>query len=657
MPEIRYDNASTSEHSKILKAINERVSMSEKAMSSHHTRWQEAEKYYMLYKKKNQSDYEAKEKEAKGGTDYKSVVMPYAYANLLTAHTYMVNVFLNRVPIFPVEGIDGAGADKELAMESLLQYQVRGGEMEMPLFIWLLDILRYGIGFTGNYWHEEMIPHREFVEEEEVVDGVPTGNKKIVEKHNLIPGYKGNKVFNLIPYDALPDPRVPFVRLQDGEFFGRKLEVSYSEFKRREAAGLYFNFDKVKTLFGQEAKENNRSWTVGQDNNTLQSTTAPNGQTIGNLKCVEMYVELIPSEWGLGESIYPEKWVFTVANKTVIIGADPLGYYHNKFPFHAAECEADGYKQESRGLLEVAAPLNDIMTWLFDTHMYNKRQVMNNQFVYDPSRIVTKDLQSKTPGKMIRMKATAYGQDIRTMIHQLPVTDVTQQNYQDLQVVNQQMQQTLGINDDVAGRSAPSSRRSAAEFRGTTSFAANRLANMAYYISITGFRSLGQCLISSTQQMYDVEMKVKIAGDTIKGAESITVNPEDIAGKFDIVSLDGTMPLDRMSQAQFWMQVLQMTGTDPDLQLQYRRGDIFSYMARLAGLKNIDKFKLQVVSDEELVAMIKARQLEGVQGGQQQPNVPAGGTAPGVTGVETAGAEASAGAGGLSGLGALFQAG
>ena len=186
---IAYNNSTESLHSKILKAILERVNLSEKAMSNHHTRWNEAEKYYMLYKKKNQKDLEAKAKEAEGGTDFKSVVMPHSYANLLTAHTYMVNVFLNRVPIFPVEGLDGSGAQKELAMESLLQYQVRVGEMEPVLFIYLLDILRYGVGFVGNYWHEELIPQTEYVKEEEVINGVPSGNFKWVQKTAVHKGY------------------------------------------------------------------------------------------------------------------------------------------------------------------------------------------------------------------------------------------------------------------------------------------------------------------------------------------------------------------------------------------------------------------------------------------------------------------------------------
>lgn len=646
---IPYNKGTSSKHDQILVAVMDRVKLSETNISTHFDRWREAEKYYMLYKKVNDKDLKAVSKFAEGETDFTSVVMPYSYAMLLTAHTYMVNVFLNKDPIFQVQGTNGDGVEKEMAMEAMLQYQVKVGDMEVPLFIWLLDTLRYGVGIVGNYWCDEVIPQSFLVEEDEVIDDVVTGKKKTVMKYRLKDGYKGNKMFNILPYDFLPDPRVPYSKLQDGEFVGRKFKLSWNEMVRREKSGLYFNVEECRSLLGSTSKDNERHHSIDQDQTLgIETTLNPKGLKTGDVNAIEMTIEIVPKEWGLSEGEYPEKWVFTIVEKRVIVGCQPLGYLHNKFPIHVNEAEADGYKQEARGLLEVGKPMNDIMTWLFDTHMYNKRQVMNNQFVVDPQRVVMKDLQTKNPGKLIRLKPTAYGQDVRSVISQLPVSDVTTQNYQDVSIVEKQLQRTVGINDDISGQSSPSSRRSATEFRGTTSQSANRLANMAYYFSITGFRSLCQCLVGSTQQMYNVEMKVKVAGDNIKGAESITVNPDDIAGQFDMMAIDGSMPIDRMAQAQFWQQVLMATGQDPELQMQYRRADIFSYMARLAGLKGIDKFKMNVISDEELTALIKQQMVAGVTNGQQQPGA-VGASTPNQT-PASAGAEDLSGASGLQAL-------
>lgn len=654
--EIPYDGTEGGLHSKIIAALVERIILGEEFASENHARWQQAEKYYQMYKVKNAKDKRTIEKFDAGDTDFKSVVMPYSYAQLMTAHAYLVNVFLNRDPIFQMDSLNGDGADKELALESLLQYQVKAGSMEVKLMVWLMDILRYGVGFIGNFWHEEVFQQSVFEEEEEVIDGVPTGNMKEVRKTRTTKGYEGNKLYNILPYDALPDPRVAVCNLNDGEFFGRKLSLSITDIEKGGKVGDYFNVDKAREFIsagrGDRFQRDNSTGANAFQNK--ESTRTPNGKRVGHVDAVEIYVRLVPSDWGLGESNYPEIWVFTVVDKKVIIYAEPANTLDDRFPIHAQECEVDGYMNKSRGILEVAAPMNDILTWLFDSHMYNKRQVMNNQFVGDPSAIVMKDVERKDPGKFIRLRPTAYGRDVRSIISQLPVSDVTMQNLQDVQVVERNMQRIVGINDDVAGQSAPSSRRSATEFRGTSNFASNRLANLAYFISVGGLRNLAKSLIVSTQQLYTVEMKVKVAGDNIKGAQSITVNPEDIAGQFDLVAVDGTLPVDRMAQAQFWMQIMQMVASNPVIGAEYRLGDIFSYTARLAGLKGIDKMKIQVLDDEQILALTLS-QLNPQQGGTNVPVSPtiptAGGGAPiGTPQPESPVAGAAAGVSGLSAL-------
>lgn len=652
--EIKYDKNSESLHTKILAALLERINLADTHISDNFDRWRNTEKYYQLYKKSNEKDGKAIKAWQEGDTDFKSLVMPYSYAQLLTAHAYMVNVFLNRDPIFQTDSLNGDGTMKELALESLLQYQVKAGCMEKKLSVWLMDVLRYGVGFIGNYWDEEVVRQTYFEEEEVTDNGISTGEVEQVRKTRTIKGYEGSKLFNVLPYDVLPDPRVALCNYQDGEFFGRRVDLSILDIKKGAYNDKYFNIKEVETRVASSKEEReNRDASFG--NNTRDrkpSTGTPRGKRVGDVPTVEIFVRLIPKDWGLGDGEYPEIWVFTVADKQIIIQADPAGMLDDKFPYHVLECEVDGYENKARGLLEVTAPLNDVLTWLFDSHMYNKRQVMNNQFVGDPSAIVMKDVERKDPGKFIRLRPTAYGRDVRTIISQLPVTDVTTQNFQDAQVIERNMQRVAGINDDVAGQSAPSSRRSATEFRGTTGFASNRLQNNAYWFSVTGFSSLAKSLIVHSQQLYTMDMKVKVAGDNIKGIDSITVKPEDIAGMFDITTVDGTLPVDRMAQAQFWMQAMQMMATNPALGAEYRIGDVFAYTARLAGLKGIDKFKMNVLTDEQILAL-----LVNQNGGGNGANAGNAGTTQGTGGPAPAAEPEAAPAQGtpdLGGLASLF---
>ncbi len=237
---IPFSSKSGSTHEQILKAVVQRIALAETNISTHFDRWREAEKYYMLYKKKTKKGGVAQRKDDMDGEyDYRSTVMPYSYAMLLTAHAYMVNVFLNRDPVLQSVGLNGEGADKELVMDSMLEYQMQQGEINVPFLIWLLDVLRYGVGIMGNYWAEDIIPQSFVAEEPEIVDGVETGKMQKKLKYKLHEGYKGNKGFNVLPYDFLPDPRAPYCKLQEGEFVGRKFKLSWNELVKKESAGTF----------------------------------------------------------------------------------------------------------------------------------------------------------------------------------------------------------------------------------------------------------------------------------------------------------------------------------------------------------------------------------------------------------------------------------
>jgi hypothetical protein len=148
-------------------------------------------------------------------------------------------------------------------------------------------------------------------------------------------------------------------------------------------------------------------------------------------------------------------------------------------------------------------------------------------------------------------------------------------------------------------------------------------------MSALGFAPLGQMLVSHTQQYYDAELKFKIAGDLMLDAQSalMTVNPEMITGSFDFVPVDGTLPIDRYQQANLWRELLMGLRQMPEIQMQYDTGRIFAWVAQIAGLKNILRFKL--APDAQLV---KQAQMGNVvpmpQPGRTAPRSTAQATSP-----------------------------
>jgi hypothetical protein len=317
-----------------------------------------------------------------------------------------------------------------------------------------------------------------------------------------------------------------------------------------------------------------------------------------NVELLEMVIELIPRDWGLDESNFPEKWAFVVANESVVVQAQPLGLYHNKFPYEILELEPDGYAMFKRGMFDIVKPMNDIMTWLVNTHFYNTRKSLNDMFVVDPSRVVMKDVLSPEPGKIIRLKEEMYGQDVRTAITQFPTSNVTQAHMADSQLVASMIQRVSGVNDSIMGMLQSGGRKTATEVRTSSSFGINRLKTNAEYFSATGFSGLSQLLLQQTQQLMDVAMKVRIAGDSWKApgaAQALNVTPQDIQGQYDFIPVDGTLPIDRFAQVNMWTQLLQQMAQVPQVIQQYDLGQIFGWVAQLGGLKNINNFKIQIM--------------------------------------------------------------
>jgi hypothetical protein len=335
-------------------------------------------------------------------------------------------------------------------------------------------------------------------------------------------------------------------------------------------------------------------------------------------------VELVPSEWGLGPTGFPQKWVFTVsADFEVLVGLSPLGYIHGQFPFDILVCEVEGYGMWNRGIPEIMETIQNTMDWLLNSHFYNVRAALNNQFLLDPSKVVAKDTEDSGPGFIWRLRPEAYGADLSKIFMQVPVTDVTKGHMTDLQGMLQIGERAIGINDQIMGAISTqgSSRRTATEVRATTSFGVNRLKTTTEYMSATGFSPHSQKLVQTSQQYYDAPQKLRRVGSLAieAGAQFLMVSPQDIMGYYDFINVDGTLPVDRMAQANLWKEMLgSLRMMPPQILMSYDWGRIFAWVASLAGLKNIGQFKVEVTPDQQLLAQAAAGNV-----------VPMGGEPPG----------------------------
>lgn len=601
-------------HEQLLSRIGSRIELAERGNQKRHDKWKRAEELVLAYIPESDADLVRKNKrEISGEPRYTTIMLPYTYGLLMSAHTYWTSVYFARNPIHQFAGLHGEDEMQVQALEALIAYQVEVGEMVAPYYIWMYDAGKYGHGVIGEYWCEETIHYGEIVEMD-LQDG---SGPQLYQATHEVPGYMGNRVYNISPYDFNHDPRVPITRFQDGEFCVVTCRLGWDKILARAEAGYYINLDKLENsitdrnaLLGSQALERPdfaQTMPPSKNDKLLMREKHPAGAVLK-----ELYVRLIPSEWGLGPSTYSQLWCLTCdENQTVVIGASPLGYIHNRFPVSVLEMEVEGYGLFNRGIPEIMEGVQNTMDWLVNTHFFNVRASMNNQFIMDPSKLVLKDIaNSHEPGFVWRLRPEAFGTDISKMFMQIPVSDVTRQNMMDLPTMFGVGERALGVNDQIMGVLNQGGRKTATEIRTSTGFGVNRQKTITEWMGATGFSGHAKKLTANSQQFYDAGAKVRRVGDLAMtgGKPFLDVTPEKIAGYFMPLPVDGTLPVDRTAQANLWKEVLMgLMKMPPQIAQGFDVMKIFSWMSQLGGLKNINQMRVQFADP----AMLQSQAAQG----------------------------------------------
>lgn len=595
---------------RILRELQFKVRNWERQSSSKFTKWREAEEKVLAFIPEREIDTARRAAREGGLPQYTTIQIPYSYAVVMSAHTYLTSVFFGRDPVFQYSGRHGESQQQVQAIEALVAYQVLVGRMLPYLYTWLYDPLKYGVGIIGLWWDERFEAVSQISEQPELDSfGQPTGKTSKLQSTQMTRAYAGNCVYNVQPQSFIWDTRYTMREFQRGDYCGEKRRLNWNEIVRRQKMGYYTNIEFV----GPQSENSQFADTGSSELERPESLSDLRTQYTDEMGkahpamvgIYQLVVELIPKEWSLGSSDWPEKWVLTCTDDfRVLIGCQPLGALHCRYPYSVTPYESEGYGLTTRGMPEILEPIQNTLDWLINSHFYNVRASLNNQFVVDPSRVVMKDVTDPLPGGIIRLKPEAYGTDPRLVMNQLPVMDVTQSHIPDMQLMFGIGERAGGVNDQIMGMLAGGGRKTATEVRTSTSMGINRLKTVAEFTSAVGFDPLAQMIVQNTQQYFDMEMKIRIAGDLTAGAGPgfLQVTPDSIAGFYDFVPVDGTLPIDRMAQVGIWQQLFQAILAVPQIGMQYDLGGIFQWVAQLAGLKNITQFRIQVAPDQLLAA-------------------------------------------------------
>ena len=620
------------DHARLTKEIYIRAMESSNEMSKRYASWRKVDQTLTAYVKLDESEQNIKDKDDRKPV---SIVVPYSYATLETILTYLVSAFLED-PIFRYSGSGPEDVVGAILMEKVIEQQTRQFKAALSLHTMFRDSLSYGMGVVTPTWDRKW-GWKAVVQDSGFMSALfgrfmSTGKVRGREETIL---FEGNRIKNIDPYMFLPDPNIPITDLQHGEFVGWIEQTNYMKLIELEKNDSdIFNVKYLKGLgpggrsqFNKARSETGRSDKFGTSTNAYGA-----GMTTAPIDVVWMYWTMIPKDNKLGKEEYPEKWLFGLAADKVLICAKRLDLNHNMYPVAVCAPDFDGYSSTPVSRLELMYGMQEALDWLFNSHIANVRKAINDMLIVDPSLINMADLQDPRPGKLVRMRRSAWGRGVENAVKQLQVNDITRSHIGDAASIIDYMQRTSAATDSVSGMIRKSGERvTAQETRDTRQSALSRLTKAAKIVSLQAMQDIGYMMASHTQQLMSKDLYVKATGtwaDVLKqeypDQSSIHVSPLDVIVDYDLVVKDGSTPT---GDSEGWVEVFRIMAQQPQLYQSFDMVRIFKHIARIMGAKDINEFVLKSgpVSPVQIESSDKIQ--KGVQQGNMVPieQIPGGG--------------------------------
>jgi hypothetical protein len=598
-------------HIKLKNGIYDRAMTGHHAIQKRFDSWNEIDRTLTTYIKVDDTESDLQDADERTPV---SIVYPYTYAIFESMMAYMVSAFLDD-PIFRYEGAAPGTTLGAIMLEKVINQHCHRNKVGLALHTLYGDDFRYGFGVAAPTWTKiegwKTRKANPIGVALQSMFGIKPEMKKTRKRATL---FEGNDLINISPYDCLPDPNVPIHNALDGEYFGWIERSNLNALLTMEKNGKHmFNAKYLRHHEGRrtsilsidESARNDK--TGGSMADQYENTTNP-------VDVIHLYWNLIPTEWDLGDSEYPEIWYFKLAADCIILEARPLGTDYDRFPVAISSSNFDGYASCPTSRLENLFGMQKVLDWMFNSHVSNVRKAVNDMLVVDPYLVNINDLKSPKPGKLIRMRRPAWGRGVENAVMQLGVNDVTRGHIADASFIIQGMQKVGGVDEPAMGslRQGGPERLTGQEFAGTQRGTFTRLERIAKIIGMQAMRDIGFMFASNTQQLMSKETYVKTAGSWeetlrndfgIKG-KMLKVTPYDLLIDYDLIVKDGSVPGGNFSP--IWKDIFQIISQNQELHSQFDLVRIFKYIARESGAKDVDQFaRVQPIQQEQIPQQVQ----------------------------------------------------
>lgn len=567
------------------------------------------------------------------------VVVPLSYATSEALKTTMTSVFL-RNPIHPLRGRGPEDQFGALLLERLLQAQSQWFKEFLSWHTIWNDAFSFSLGIGETRWERRYVRRMQ----DEQVDAVlralreETGSSLGEAEGDIIRFfadellYEGQRLVPIDPFNWLPDPNVSPNDIQDSEHLGYTWHWNAMDLLSEEAEPQtdYFNgiFARMmadsglakSNLCGDMDTGRGERWDLENARDTIR---APHSNRID---CLQQYVKLIPSEWGLGDARVPEIWDFCVVGDRVIIKAQKSKYAHGMYPITVCAPTTNGHDVLPVSMIATTFGLQEAIDFYVSSHVANVRKALNDMFVVDTSAVEWQDLLNPGPGMLIRLKSHVAGSgNIDQYIKQFQVNDVTSNHQRDAAGLMTILKETIGTTDITQGNLQQLPERPTAKLGGAAmSRAMSRLNMVAMKIGSQSMYDVGFQGAFNTQQFMSQTTAVETIGryegllkKIFNGASSVQATIANINVAFDMIPLDGSVPGMENVEAhtEIMRTLLQVPGVGERIAAGMDLPRFFANWMRLAGATNaLDFFNpdnaqmpgAQVLPDEQVAQEAQA---------------------------------------------------
>ncbi len=581
----------------LLKSTVELVDMSRCAMGKYYDTWDRNNEVYRGYRQKDTQDKKAAER-----GEPEKMVVPVTYSQAQTFTAFLFALFTQRDRFFELTGTNDHSHQAAKIGEALLQRDLVYNLFEAKLYQLLIDVSRFTIGVVKTSWcRKTQLVKTEIETPPVTIFGIPLGKPSVEVVEEEVTKFLGNEIQSVSPYRFYPDTRLPLTRFQDGEFCASEDEYSYTQLQQMEVDGYVSGIEHISSMNKDRANKRGGVRIQGFRTEDLNSLPLANSKHRGNVLITEVQRIVVPSTFMLGDKPLdaknkrPTKYLIWYANDSRIVRFEPMGYMHDQFTYDVASFSPDNNEFIGMSLADTIDQLQSVLTWFINARITSVRKVIQNYLVVDPEGIEIKDLEKRNP--IIRLKAGMGGRGIDRWIKQLAVSDVTTNHLQDAKFLQEMVQMTSGINENMLGQ-VSSGRRSAREMQNTFTSAANRLKMTGILIFRMCLEPMGRKMLSNLRDGLDEETMVKVVGlnNALKGGtEFQPVTKKDLVGSYDFDVFDGTLPSEKAAMAQPFEELMKAFAGSPEsaVALGIDPHAILVEWMELRGVRNPERFMLQ----------------------------------------------------------------